>query len=362
MIAVALIACITGLWNDYAHDDVSLIADNVRAHGITSWGAIFASPYWPPPFAPELYRPIVSAMMLVEYVFGAGAPMAFRIVSSVLYAASAVAVFAFAARVMSRHAALAIALLFAAHPVHVEAVALGVNQAELVVGLLAAVMTLRYVDIRRTRALTGKDWMIFCALYALAALAKENGFVIPALLVSAEVFLVNDEPLRKRAAKSWPGFAAMAAVGVALLLIRRAVLHDAIGTFTAEALVGATWRERLLTTLQIVPQWLRLLAWPAHLQIDYSPNEIVASKAFGPIEALGLALVLGAVAVVIAARRRAPAVSFGLAWCGVALLPVANVVVPTSIVLAERTLFLPSVGFLIAVGGAPEWVLCAPRL
>src|SRR5262249_12606593 len=104
------------------------------------------------------------------------------------------------------------------------------------------------------------------------------------------------------------------------------------------------------------PMWLRLLAWPAHLQIDYSPNEIVASTGLGPRELLGIAMIVAAIAVVYVARRRAPVVSFGLFWCGAALFPVSNIV-PTSIVLGERTLFLPSVGFLIAVccaAAAPE--------
>ena len=43
-------------------------------------------------------------------------------------------------------------------------------------------------------------------------------------------------------------------------------------------------------------------------------------------------------------------VTFGIAWMAVALFPVSNLVVPTGVVVAERTLFLPSVGFVIAIG------------
>jgi hypothetical protein len=53
-------------------------------------------------------------------------------------------------------------------------------------------------------------------------------------------------------------------------------------------------------------------------------------------------------------RRRAPAVTFGILWTGVALFPVSNIVVPTSILLAERTLFLATIGAVIAVGGAAQ--------
>jgi hypothetical protein len=127
------------------------------------------------------------------------------------------------------------------------------------------------------------------------------------------------------------------------------------GTFTAEALVGSSMAGRALTMLGVVPQWIRLLVWPAHLRADYSPGEFVASTTFGVGEALGLVLLLETVALAWSLRRRAPVVTFGLAWCAIALFPVSNVLVPTGILIAERTLFLPSIGFLVAVGGVAEY-------
>ena len=46
-----------------------------------------------------------------------------------------------------------------------------------------------------------------------------------------------------------------------------------------------------------------------------------------------------------------------------ALLPVSNLLVPTGIMLAERTLMLPSVGLMLAVGATLESVRgrLAPR-
>jgi tetratricopeptide (TPR) repeat protein len=103
--------------------------------------------------------------------------------------------------------------------------------------------------------------------------------------------------------------------------------------------------------LGVVPEWLRLLAWPVHLQADYSPQEIVASTGFGLQEAAGAVLVLGTAMLAWIFRRRAPVMSFGILWTAIALLPVSNVIIPTGVVLAERTLFLPSMGFLLAIGG-----------
>jgi tetratricopeptide (TPR) repeat protein len=82
----------------------------------------------------------------------------------------------------------------------------------------------------------------------------------------------------------------------------------------------------------------------------------VASTSFGGEEATGLAIVILVLMSIWLARKRAPALSFGLAWCCVALFPVSNVVIPTGILLAERTLFLPSVGFVLALGGGIAFV------
>jgi hypothetical protein len=81
---------------------------------------------------------------------------------------------------------------------------------------------------------------------------------------------------------------------------------------------------------------------------------LTAATRLEPVGALGLALLLGAVAVLRLARRRASVLSFGLAWCAVSLVPVSNVLMPAGILLAERTLFLASAGVLLAAGGLVE--------
>jgi hypothetical protein len=140
-----------------------------------------------------------------------------------------------------------------------------------------------------------------------------------------------------------------------VVVARWLVLGDAAGAVPADALIGVGVTGRLLTTLQVVPTWLRLLIWPNHLQADYSPNEIMPSTGFGTREAAGLLIVVGAVVTIWFARRRAPPISFGLAWCAIALLPVSNVV-PTGVVVAERTLFLPSAGACLVLGALAWWV------
>src|SRR5207302_5552738 len=44
--------------------------------------------------------------------------------------------------------------------------------------------------------------------------------------------------------------------------------------------------------------------------------------------------------------------AFRLGWIAIAYLPVANLLFPPGILIAERTLYLPSAGLALAVGGA----------
>ena len=360
---IALAACVVGLANDFVYDDIPLILHDNRFTNFDNWGAFFTSSYWQPPNVPDLYRPIASMTMAVEFVVGGGSPLVFRVVSYLLYCAATLAVFGLARRVLEPRLAFATAALFAAHPVHVEAVALGANQGELLVAILSCYAASFYIDRRRTTGrLSKRDWAVLASLYVVASLTKENGFVLPGLLLACELVIADDKStLGDRLRNTWGGFAILAVVGLVLVAIRSLVLGNVVGAFTANALQGLGLGGRLLTMLKVVPIWARLLVWPAHLKMDYSPDEVIASTSFGPAEAAGLVLLVMVVVIAVRSRRVAPTVAFGLAWCGVALFPVSNIV-PTSITVAERTLFLPSVGFLIACVGLVGLVLRWPAL
>lgn len=357
MLAVACLAVaasVVGLFNDFANDDVELIVRNTRIHDLGQWMTWFSKPFWPPPFSEDLYRPLTSAVLAIEYAIGGDSPVMFRIASYVFYAISAVLVYRLARRRLDPPFAFGAAALFAVHPVHVEAIALGVGQAEILVGIFSTFAIIAYVDARGRGALPRPRWLLVGAAYVAAILAKEQGYVLVGLLVAAECILF-DAKIRDHV-RGLAGVPALCAIAALLLTVRHHVLGSLAGTFTAEALVGANWQVRLLTALALVPEWLRLLFWPAHLRSDYSPQELVASTHVGAAEVAGLILVVAAVASAWHLRKKAPMYTFGVAWTAIALVPVSNVLILTGILLAERTLFLPSIGAMLAVGALAQFV------
>jgi tetratricopeptide (TPR) repeat protein len=98
------------------------------------------------------------------------------------------------------------------------------------------------------------------------------------------------------------------------------------------------------------------MVFPRTLSADYAPGVMAVAHGVTPEVILGAVVLLFWLGAAAWAFRSAPAVSAGLGWFVVAVLPVSNLLVPTGILLAERTLYLPSVGAAFVVGGAVEAV------
>ena len=347
LLAIALAASASGLGNGFVFDDRPIVVDNFRVHTLVGLWHSFAEPYWPPEVGAALYRPVTIVLFRLEWALGGGSPWAFHAANVLLYLAIVFAVFRLARLILPLPAAWLTAALFAVQPVHVEAVANTVGQPELVVGLLAVSATAWYVAARRGEELSWLTVGGLAAIYLVMCFTKEHGIVLPGLLIAAEFTLLE----RPRPARSGALLAALVVVAVLFIVVRTAVLGGLAGDIANASIRGVGLEDRVLTMLAIVPQWIRLLLLPWHLQADYMPRELELATTFGLAQLIGSLLLTGLVALTVWSRKRAPVVCFGLCWTGIALFPVSNLAIPTGILLAERALFLASVGSALSLGG-----------
>ena len=238
-------------------------------------------------------------------------------------------------------AALVTGLLFAVHPVHVEAVASIENRKDILAMVFVAAAALLY--LRPARAW----WTLPAAIGAwlLALLAKDAAAIgLAAMLPLADLLL---RPAAERRAARARAVPVLAVALLATSLAAGALVDRFAPTAVAMATTGQlhSYDESLRATLASVPSVARLRVFPATLCADY-PLRVPASV--GDPRALAGALVLVAWAAgAIVAARRAPVVAWAMAWVLVMYLPVSNLVPLTQFFVAERYLYVPSFGICL---------------
>ena len=346
LLAVAVAA--PSIRNGFVADDRWIVAERPLLQDRPSLGAVLQEPYWPTGFGGSLWRPFVLASYALDYSLGGGRHW-FHLVN-VLWAGLAAALLTLlACRLSDPVTGLVTGLLFAVHPVHVEAVANVVGRAELMaaVGYSAALLCALEVERRPV-------FVIGVALGAAFAIGcKELAATLPATVLL--VYVGRGSGLR---AGLRPAAAAL------LPILGYYALHVWVGAGnlsaggTAPGLEGLGLLQRAWAMLALSVEWFRLLLWPAHLSADYSPGDLAVSTG------LTLRHLVGAVVWAAAGwsawrwRRTVPGIAIGLVWMIVTVSPVANIVVPTELLIAERTLYLPSFGIafaLASVGVAWPW-------
>lgn len=355
-----------GIHNGFAYDDVYLIEQNATVQTLHRWWHLFARSYWPAVYGSDGYRPITMLALSAEWVIGKGSPVIFHATNILLYGITTVIAFWIASALLPLGAAWLVAALFAVHPVHVEAVANIVGQSELWV----AVFLLPAFGVYLRRRLTGqplavKHWIIICLCYAVSLFVKEHAIMLPALIVAAEIIVIRDDQqsLRRRLVALRPLVLALTLIAALYLAARSAVKGGEVSgfvPFVAFLALDLSYVNRVLTMIGVVPEWVRLLLWPARLSSEYAPPSIDIAQGPSVVQLPGLLLLIGilGLAVLLWKRRtktESAVACFGIAWLCLTLLPSSNFIVPAGIIIAERTLFLPSLGALLAVGALAVW-------
>jgi tetratricopeptide (TPR) repeat protein len=119
---------------------------------------------------------------------------------------------------------------------------------------------------------------------------------------------------------------------------------------------------RIRAMLSLGPTILRLLSWPAQINPHYGPTSFPTNGAtllaLATLLLVAIALAVGVRLAMRGDRRFMAAVL----WTLVAFLPASNILVPTGQILAERTLYVPSIGIAFALGLALDALGARARL
>lgn len=345
------------LRNGFAYDDVPLVLGDPRLRGAVHLGAIFGKPYWSGTGAMRLrlYRPLTTLSLAVDHAVAGFSPVWFHLENVLWYILCCALVAVLLRRFFPPAAALIGAAVFALHPVHVEAVANVAGRSEL---LAAALLFAACITWLRDDGADRPSWpaaLGTAVLFACALLAKESAVMLPALLVlldfAAGRWQARLESIRNYARACATRWIALLVPLLGYVLLRASVVGLAAPEANPAMEVVHGPVPHLLTALEAWPVYARLLFFPRTLLANYGPRIIMPAAAPTPGAILGavvlIAVVLGGIAALRAGRRRT---TLALLWFPIAVFPVSNLVVSVGVLVAERTLFVPS--FALAVGAA----------
>ena len=351
---VALAVAAPSVRNGFVFDDVGVIAENEIVHQL-EFGRLVTAPYWPPDRGSAMWRPLALVAFAVQWAVGGGSAAVFHLTNVLLYAVVSGLVALLALRLFTARLALVAGTLFAVHPVHVEVTANVVGQVEILaaIGYLGAMLAAWY----RTHASSPGSRRIQLAAVALCLAvglaSKEHCVTFPGALVVlwSLAWSRGSHTWRVLLRREWPVLAVSAILISGYLVARGPIAYGLSATGGAAAGLDLDSPvSRAIVMLPVSLKWLELLFIPLRLSADYSLRHLVPDAVFGPVHAVALLIWIVILLSLWRARRSLPALAFGAALFAVTISVASNIVVPIGVLLAERLLFLPSVGWALAVG------------
>jgi Flp pilus assembly protein TadD len=349
-----------------------MIEENPALGSLGTLPSLLLASYWGP--GTGLYRPLTLASLSLDAaLFGRESAFGFHLTNAILYAACSAALPWAMLRLGAAPLAASLAgLLFAAHPIHTEAVAPGVGRSEL--GCL--LFLLLALGAAPRDAAGGRSWPRAAGVglcFGISVGFKETGLALVALLPLLPLLFGPPPPAPaarpplQRLAALWRVWLLLGLALLAWLAARGAALGaDAFGPregavgFLDNPLVARDGAGRIAGGLAVSLEYLRMALWPWPLSADYSYRALVPPRSLAaPAALLGLATWLAQLlALLWLAGRPSPArsperglLALGIALYAATLFPAANVVRPIGTIFGERLLFAPSAG-LCAIAGA----------
>ncbi len=379
LLLAAVLPYVNALHCGFVYDDMGQILENPYVSPKTPWWISLTSPVWSLSQDASIYRPVASLTFRLQRAVAGEAPGSFHAVNLFLHLGVTLLVFVVLRRLAGGRTPLplAIATLFAMHPIHTEAVTSIVGRSELLAalfGLGGYLIWLRAGSDHRTDRNLGLSIAGAAMCFALAAGSKESSAGWILLLAAHRAGFIGDERSYRAVSGIGQGGLRRALLGDAAVvfgfllygLARIAVLGSAVGLSDVSQVDNPIFTAlpdvRVLTAGKVLAQGLGLILWPQRLCVDYSFDSIAQESSWLSPAGLFLLLLAAAAFWFVRRGRRTPEVAWGLGFYGALILPASNLLIPIGTIMAERLLYLPSLGILALLLFALDRLFSAIRM
>ncbi|MBI4778188.1 tetratricopeptide repeat protein [Candidatus Desantisbacteria bacterium] len=342
IVTISILIYINILWNGFVYDDFLLIIENKR---IQHWQSLFDSLWY--------WRPVNTITLMLDYSLWELKPVGYHLTNIVLHALASISVYLLINTIIKNtRLSLIIGLVFAAHPLHTEAVAPITHRQELLSMIFYALSFIFYIR----KNISKWYFPISLIAYILAVFSKEVAAIgFPLMLIVYDLCFNKFTNLSQLIKKNIKHYIPYGIVLCLFVILHMLMLKNISGTFFSgeniQRVSGhqtGSYFSLIYTTIIAFPYYIKLLIFPYNLCLDYTlstPHSILEPDV---ILSLGLFLIL--ISTTILSYRYSRILFFGLSWFFLNWFPVSNLIPLSHFFIAERYMYVPSLGFCLILG------------
>ncbi len=267
------------------------------------------------------------------------APAGHHLTSLLLHAANAALLFLWLSGATGlRGRSAFVALAFGLHPLHVESAAWVAERKDVLSAFFLLLALLAYTRYARRPSVLGYAWV--AAAFAAGLLAKPMVITLPPLLLAIDRWpLKRSEPWSQLIVEKLP-LAALSALSAAMTLWAQ----HAGGSVAALGALPLGLRAQNAAFSYVA--YLGKMLWPVNLAAFYPfPQRGIAAWQV----AAALALLAALSWLAWHTHRTHPWIAAGFTWYAVTLIPVIGLVQVGMQAMADRYMYIPMIGVLIAI-------------
>ncbi|MEQ3656647.1 MAG: hypothetical protein ABNH00_12345 [Dokdonia sp.] len=350
--------------HEYAYDDAIVFTTNDRVqNGLEGIPLLFKNIKGAETQYRYGYRPITLLSFALDYEWFGLDPGPSHIINTLLYALLCCLLYYFLRLLFperSKWISLAIVVVFVLHPVHTEVVANIKSRDEILMmmfGIGSVVCYLKYLKGNSVRWV----WGVLALLTVVVSfLSRENGLIFSGVLALVGVLKYSSK--KQPLSHFWiPVSALLLLVGIRFFSFSALIFSDQTidlsqkGSFFEEGFLGnpitdlTSVTEILPNTLYILLQYLKLLFYPYPLVHDYGYGYSFLVSWDNPWVWVSMLLHLAILYFLIKTRKTWGLLQFGILFYFLGIVLFTHLLQVAPDYMAERFLFVPSLGFAIAV-------------
>ncbi len=348
------------MWNGYNFDDNFVVYDNLTIKkGISAIPEIFTTHYWTEKDNTFGYRPIVRSTFAIEQSIWGNSPALSHLINILLYCFCVLLAFKLTRKIFPQiplWILFSALVLYATHPTHTEVVNSLKNREDLLVFLFGLTTIFIFLKFQHTEKWY---WMpIGLIVFFFTCLTKENGITFAAIIPLVCYFSTlnenNTEKFFKKHFKLILSTVLLIVVSYIAIKLPNWILpaeQKILFYFENPLHEINNFSITLATGLYTLLYYFKMLLFPYPLLFYYGYNVVSIVSFSSPIVYFSIIFLFGILLFVFKNFKKNTLFAFGIILFLISISVYSNILFPINGIVAERFIFIASLGFFLALSG-----------